>query len=447
MANDRRRQARPGKSHGPPRSGKYHSHNNHAPRPGKPYGPRPNHKPQPYAPVQAAPVGTGIAGPPALGVLELHPRGFGFLRNPKHNYVAHVLDAYVPAPLVAKFGLREGLLIAGPTEATQRGAAPRLTNVETIEGQAPDHFPRRVFDELTATDPTEQVVLETGGQPLTTRVMDLLTPIGMGQRGLIVAPPRTGKTVLLQHIAAAVTANHPEMYLMVLLVDERPEEVTDISRTVKGEVIASSSDRDTASHVRTAELVMERAKRLAELGKKVFVLLDSLTRLARAYNKTSNTGRTMSGGMDVRAMDVPKRLFGSARKFEEGGSLTILGTALIETGSRMDDLIFQEFKGTGNMELVLDRKLADRRIYPAIDMSQSGTRKEERILPAGTHERVTLLRRSLVQLPPVQAMEALVQRLGKTESNAAFLDKIAAFLPNGNDSPVETPRLRRSGRH
>src|SRR5438876_2598563 len=258
--------------------------------------------------------------------------------------------------------------------------------------------------------------------------MDLLTPIGKGQRGLIVAPPRTGKTVLLQHIAAAVTTNHPEMHLIMLLIDERPEEVTDIRRTVKGEVIASSSDRDTASHVRTAELVMERAKRLTEQSKQVFVLLDSLTRLARAYNKASNTGRTMSGGMDVRALDVPKRLFGSARAFEEGGSLTVLGTALIETGSRMDEVIFQEFKGTGNMELVLDRRLADRRVYPAIDMAQSGTRKEERILPAEVHQRVTLLRRSLVQLPAVQAMEALVQRLGKSESNAAFLDKIGAFV-------------------
>jgi transcription termination factor Rho len=258
--------------------------------------------------------------------------------------------------------------------------------------------------------------------------MDLLTPIGKGQRGLIVAPPRTGKTILLQHIAHAVSVNHPEMYLIVLLVDERPEEVTEIRRTVKGEVVAASFDQNTAAHVRTAELVMERARRLTEQGRQVFVLLDSLTRLARAYNKASNTGRTMSGGMDVRAMDVPKRLFGTARCFEEGGSLTILGTALIDTGSRMDELIFQEFKGTGNMELVLDRKLADRRIYPAIDMSQSGTRKEERILPKETHERVTLLRRSLVQLPPVQAMEALVQRLGKTASNDEFLEKIAAFV-------------------
>jgi transcription termination factor Rho len=440
MANDRRRHARPGKPPGgAPRHGKPHAHGNHAPRPGKPHhGPRPNkpyHKPQPHhgqptrsGPAHAAPIGTGEPGPPGHGVLELHPKGFGFLRDPKTHYAARPTDPYVPGQVIEKFGLLEGMLVAGPTEATRGGTGPRLTDVETIEGRPPEEYRRRTFDELTATDPTEQIVLETGKEPLTTRVMDLLTPIGKGQRGLIVAPPRTGKTVLLQHIAAAVTANHPEMHLMVLLVDERPEEVTDIKRTVKGDVIAASFDRDTAAHVRTAELVLERAKRLTEQGKQVFVLLDSLTRLARAYNKASNTGRTMSGGMDVRAMDVPKRLFGSARAFEEGGSLTILGTALIETGSRMDDLIFQEFKGTGNMELVLDRKLADRRIYPAIDMSQSGTRKEERILPKETHEQVTLLRRSLVQLPPVQAMEALVQRLGRTASNDEFLDKIAAFV-------------------
>jgi transcription termination factor Rho len=408
MANDRR-PARHGKPPAPPHRG----------------SPPPPHRGSPPprpAPAASGPTGTG------QGVLELHPKGFGFLRSPTSHYAARPNDAYVPAPLVQRFALREGLLVEGPTEAAQRGSGPRLLGVENIEGRAPNHFPRRNFDELTPIDPTKQVVLETGREPLTTRVMDMLTPIGKGQRGLIVAPPRTGKTVLLQHIAAAVTANHPEMHLMMLLVDERPEEVTDIRRTVKGEVIASSSDRDTASHIRTAELVMERAKRLAEQGKEVFVLLDSLTRLARAYNKGSNSGRTMSGGMDIRALDVPKRLFGSARAFEEGGSLTVIGTALIDTGSRMDELIFQEFKGTGNMELVLDRKLADRRIYPAIDMSQSGTRKEERIMTAEVHQRVTLLRRSLVQLPPVQAMEALVQRLGKTESNAEFLEKVGAFV-------------------
>ena len=259
--------------------------------------------------------------------------------------------------------------------------------------------------------------------------MDLLTPIGKGQRGLIVAPPRTGKTILLQHIAQAVTRNHPEMYLMMLLIDERPEEVTEMRRTVKGEVIASSSDRDSANHVRTAELVVERAKRLAEQGKAVFVLLDSLTRLARAYNKNvGNSGRTLSGGIDIRALDIPKRLFGSARVFEEGGSLTVMGTALIETGSRMDDIIFQEFKGTGNMELVLDRKLSDRRVFPAMDITQSGTRKEERILPADVLQRVTLLRRSLTSLNPVAAMESLVQQLGKYPSNAAFLEKVGTFI-------------------
>jgi transcription termination factor Rho len=256
--------------------------------------------------------------------------------------------------------------------------------------------------------------------------MDLLTPIGKGQRGLIVAPPRTGKTILLMHIAQAVTKNHPEMHLIMLLIDERPEEVTEIRRTVRGEVIASSSDRDAVSHVRTAELAVERAKRLAEQGKSVFVLLDSLTRLARAYNRNAgNSGRTMSGGVDSRALEVPKRLFGSARAFDEGGSLTVMGTALIDTGSRMDEVIFQEFKGTGNMELVLDRRLADRRVYPAIDIAQSGTRKEERILPADVLPRVTLLRRSLTQMKPVEAMESLVKKLGEYESNAAFLDRIA----------------------
>src|SRR5437016_7802806 len=363
------------------------------------------------------------------GVLELHPKGYGFLRNPARHYAAQPADPYVSAPLIHKYGLREGLLVAGATEAAKKGVGPRLAQVEQLEGLDPEKYKTRNFDDLTPIDPHEQIVLETGTQPLTTRVMDLLAPIGKGQRGLIVAPPRTGKTILLQHIAQAVSQNHPEMHVMMLLVDERPEEVTDLRRTVKGEVIASSSDRDSLSHVRTAELVVERAKRLAEQGKQAFVLLDSLTRLARAYNKNvGNSGRTMSGGIDVRALDVPKRLFGSARAFEEGGSLTVLGTALIETGSRMDEVIFQEFKGTGNMELVLDRRLADRRVYPAIDISQSGTRKEERILPAIVHERVTLLRRSLVQLPPVQAMEALVQRLGKTDSNEAFLDKIGAFV-------------------
>jgi transcription termination factor Rho len=256
--------------------------------------------------------------------------------------------------------------------------------------------------------------------------MDLLVPIGKGQRGLIVAPPRTGKTILLQHIAQAVTVNHPEVHLIVLLIDERPEEVTEMRRTIRGEVIASSSDRDSSSHVRTAELVMERAKRLAEQGKQAFVLLDSITRLSRAYNRnTRDSGRTLSGGIDARAMEVPRRLFGSARVFEEGGSLTVMATALIDTGSRMDDYIFQEFKGTGNMELVLDRRLADRRIFPALDIGQSGTRKEERLLKPEVLKRVTLLRRMLVEMKPIEAMDMMVKKLGEFPSNQAFLDRIS----------------------
>jgi transcription termination factor Rho len=369
-------------------------------------------------------------GEPVQGVLELHPKGYGFLRNPARHYAAQSADPYVPAPMIQKLGLLEGLLLSGPAEPARKGSSgPRLAMVEQIEGIEAKQFPRRKFDDLTPIDPHEQIVLETGQEPLTTRVMDLLTPIGKGQRGLIVAPPRTGKTILLQHIAQAVAKNHPEMKLFMLLVDERPEEVTEMRRTITGEVIASSSDRDTVSHIRLAELVVERAKRLAEQGKQVFVLMDSLTRLSRAYNKNvGNSGRTMSGGIDSRAMEVPRRLFGTARVFEEGGSLTVIATALIDTGSRMDDYIFQEFKGTGNMELVLDRKLADRRIYPAMDISQSGTRKEERILPAETLQRVTLLRRSLVSMKPVEAMESLVKKLAEYPSNAAFLEKIAAYV-------------------
>ncbi|MFN6052611.1 MAG: transcription termination factor Rho, partial [Planctomycetia bacterium] len=295
-----------------------------------------------------------------------------------------------------------------------------------IEGKPAAEFQQRNFDELTAIDPHEQIRLETGKEPVTTRVMDLLAPIGKGQRGLIVAPPRTGKTVLLQHIAQAVSTNHPELHLIVLLIDERPEEVTEMRRTIRGEVIASSSDRDSQSHVRTAELVIERSRRLAEQGRQVFILLDSLTRLARAYNKnTANSGRIMSGGVDAKALELPKRLFGNARAFEEGGSLTVMGTALIETGSKMDEVIFQEFKGTGNMELVLDRKLADRRIFPAMDICQSGTRKEEKLLPPEVLKKAHMLRRMLVSMGPVEAMELLVKKLGQFPSNQAFLEKMS----------------------
>ncbi len=362
---------------------------------------------------------------PVEGALEIYPKGFGFLRSPSRNYAVSPDDAYVSPALIDRFGLAEGQWLAGKAEPVRAGNGPRLHEVSDIDGMPATSHHRREFDELTAIDPKVAIRLETGAEPLTTRVMDLLTPIGKGQRGLIVAPPRTGKTVLLQHIAHAVTTNHPEMHLIMLLVDERPEEVTDIRRTVKGEVIASSNDRDSAVHLRTAEFAMNRAKRLAEQGKEVFVLLDSLTRLARAYNKAANTGRTMSGGLDARALDIPKRLFGSARAFEEGGSLTVMGTCLIETGSKMDDVIFQEFKGTGNMELVLDRKLAERRIFPAIDIPQSGTRKEELLLAPEVLQRVHLLRRTLVQMNPVEAMEMLVKQLSKSPSNAAFLDRIA----------------------
>lgn len=363
------------------------------------------------------------------GILELHPKGYGFLRNVTKNYIAQPADPFVTQQVIQKYRLQEGMLLAGPTEPNPRGNGPRLKALESIEGLPPEKYPRRNFDELTPIDPHQRIRLETGKEPLTTRVMDLLTPIGKGQRGLIVAPPRTGKTILLQHLAQAVAKNHPEMHIMMLLIDERPEEVTEMRRTIQGEVIASSSDRDSVAHARLAELVVERARRLVEQGRDVFVLFDSLTRLARAYNKNvGGGGRTMSGGVDSRALEIPKRLFGTARVFEEGGSLTVMGTALIETNSRMDDVIFQEFKGTGNMELVLDRKLADRRIFPAIDIAQSGTRKEERLFSPQEFPLVTLLRRSLMQLSPQEAMESLVQRLAKFENNAAFLAKVSAFV-------------------
>jgi transcription termination factor Rho len=360
------------------------------------------------------------------GILELHPKGFGFLRNPARHYAAQAGDPYVPAPLIQKHSLREGMLVGGVVEPPRKGATgPRLTAIARIEGKEPREVAFRQWDELTPIDPHEQILLETAGGPMTTRVLDLFTPIGKGQRGLIVAPPRTGKTVLLSHIAQAVSQNHPEMHLIMLLVDERPEEVTEMRRTIKGEVVASSSDNDAGNHIRLAELVMERAKRLAERGQQVFVLLDSLTRLARAYNKTAgNSGRTLSGGVDSRALEVPKRLFGAARVFEEGGSLTVLGSCLVETGSRMDDVIFEEFKGTGNMELVLDRKLADRRIFPAINLAESGTRKEERILKPDVLPRVNLLRRHLADMPPVQAMESLLKQMEKSPTNQAFLDRM-----------------------
>ncbi|MBX7105459.1 MAG: transcription termination factor Rho [Gemmataceae bacterium] len=397
---------------GPPpqhRQQQQHRHNNHQQHPNQP--------PKQIDPERLV---------PAEGVLEIYPKGYGFLRDPSRHYTTGPNDAYVAPYIIERHGLLEGMAIRGLADPIRPDSGPRLMQVDTIEGEAVAGLHRRNFDELTAIDPGVPIRLETGEQPLTTRVMDLLTPIGMGQRGLIVAPPRTGKTILLQHIAAAVAQNHPEMHLIVLLIDERPEEVTEMRRTVKGEVIASCNDNDSGVHLRMAELAVSRAKRLVEQGRHVFVLLDSLTRLARAYNKAANTGRTMSGGLDSKALDIPKRLFGSARCFEEGGSLTVMGTCLIETGSKMDDIIFQEFKGTGNMELVLDRKLADRRIFPAIDIAASGTRKEERLMPAEVLTKVHMLRRMLLQMNPVEAMEAMVKQLSKSPSNAAFLERMAA---------------------
>ncbi|MCS7016696.1 MAG: transcription termination factor Rho, partial [Gemmatales bacterium] len=335
------------------------------------------------------------------GILEMHPKGFGFLRQPGRRLEGSTGDVYVPAPLIIKYGLREGMWVAGKL-MEGNGVGPRLATVEAIEGQPPELLRRRDFDKLTPIDPNFWLRLETGPQPLTTRVIDLLCPIGKGQRGLIVAPPRSGKTILLQHIAQAVAKNYPDVKVMVLLVDERPEEVTEMKRSIPGDVFASSNDNRSAEHIRLAEMVFERAKRLAEMGYDVFLLLDSLTRLSRAYNKQIDSGgKIMSGGLDVRALEVPRRLFGTARAFEEGGSLTVIATCLVETGSRMDDIIFEEFKGTGNLEIVLDRKLAERRVFPAISIPQSGTRKEERLFPPQMYQQIVLLRRALSAMKPV----------------------------------------------
>ncbi|QDU80213.1 hypothetical protein Pla110_19370 [Polystyrenella longa] len=364
------------------------------------------------------------------GVLELHPKGYGFLRDPSKNYAAQESDSFVSSSIIEKYSLREGILIEGDVGPGAKGQGPRLKEIVSIDGRTVEEYATiKNFEDLTPINPCEQIRLETGPQPVTMRVMDLLTPIGKGQRALLVAPPRTGKTMLLQDIANSVSINHPEVHLMVLLIDERPEEVTEMTRRIKGEVIASSMDRDVESHVRISQLIIERGKRIAESGKDVFILLDSITRTARAFNKwIGNTGRTMSGGLDVKAMDIPKKMFGTARLFDEGGSLTVVATALIDTGSRMDEVIFQEFKGTGNMELVLSRDLADRRIWPSIDISRSGTRREELILPPETIDCLTMLRRSLIQLSPIEAMDELTRRLAQFPSNEEFLQKIKMIL-------------------
>ena len=364
---------------------------------------------------------------PACGVLELHPNGYGFLRDPKNNYSRERTDPFVPGTMIEKFALREGLLINGMVQQNRKQEGPRLREIIDIDGMKPEDYPSiKSFDAMTPINPEQWLKLETGATPLSPRVMDLLTPLGKGQRALIVAPPRSGKTILLQQISQAISANYPELKLFVMLIDERPEEVTDMKRSVTGEVIASSLDRDVESHVRISQLVVERCKRLVEMKHDVFLLMDSITRMARAFNKwVGNTGRTMSGGVDIKALDIPKKLFATARAFEEGGSLTVVATALIDTGSRMDELIFQEFKGTGNMELVLDRKLADRRVWPAIDISQSGTRREEKLIDPDTLHSITMLRRTLSSMHHVDAMEQLTQKLAKFKSNKEFIKLIA----------------------
>lgn len=367
---------------------------------------------------------------PGLGLLEMHPNGYGFLRSPANNYSRERTDPFVPGTMIEKYGLRQGVMITGTVQQARRQQGPRLKEITDVDGIPPEQYAEvKTFDSLTPINPEVWYRLETGAAPLTTRVMDLLTPLGRGQRALIVAPPRTGKTILLQHISHGISTNYPDVKLIVLLIDERPEEVTDMRRNVNGEVVASSLDQDVESHVRISQLMVERCRRLAEMGRDVFLLMDSITRLARAFNKwVGNTGRTMSGGVDIKAMDVPKKLFATARAFEEGGSLTIVGTALIDTGSRMDELIFQEFKGTGNMELVLDRKLSDRRVWPAIDITQSGTRREELLHDADTLHAVTMLRRTLSTMHPVDAMEQLTKQLGRFKSNAEFLKLISGKL-------------------
>ncbi|MBA2114933.1 transcription termination factor Rho [Bremerella alba] len=367
---------------------------------------------------------------PGFGLLEMHPNGYGFLRSPDNNYARERTDPFVPGTMIERYGLREGVMIRGMIQRFRRGQGPRLRDVFDIDGLLPeDYLNVKSFDDLTPVNPSEHLKLEYDGGPLTNRVVDLLSPLGKGQRALIVAPPRTGKTMLLQNISRGISTNHPDVKLVVLLIDERPEEVTEIQRSVKGEVIASSLDRDIESHVRLSQLVIERCKRLAEAGQDVFLLLDSITRLARAFNKWvgDNRGNSaiMSGGINVKAMDIPKKLFATARSFEEGGSLTIVGTALIDTGSRMDEVIFQEFKGTGNMELVLDRKLADRRVWPAIDISQSGTRREELLLSEEALNAVVALRRTLTSMHHIEAMEQLTRQLGKYENNEQFISLIA----------------------
>src|ERR1700758_3187303 len=364
------------------------------------------------------------------GVLEVLPDGFGFLRALDYNYLPGPDDIYVSPSQIRRFDLQTGDTVSGQIRPPKDGERYfALIKVEAVNFEAPDQARDKLFFEnLTPLYPQERLKLETAAENLAGRVMDLLTPIGKGQRGLIVAPPRTGKTMLLQNIAQSVVQNHPEVFLIVLLIDERPEEVTDMQRSVDGEVISSTFDEPAQRHVQVAEMVIEKAKRLVEHKKDVLILLDSITRLARAYNTViPPSGKVLSGGLDSNALQKPKRFFGAARNIEEGGSLTIIATALVDTGSRMDDVIFEEFKGTGNMEVHLDRKLADKRVFPAIDIQRSGTRKEELIIPKEDLQRIWVLRKVLNPLSPVEAMELLIDKLGKTRSNGEFLSNMSSL--------------------
>ncbi|MGL4555548.1 MAG: transcription termination factor Rho [Gemmataceae bacterium] len=361
------------------------------------------------------------------GTLETLPDGFGFLRSPDYNYLPCPDDIYISPSQIRRFGLRTGAVVSGqirPPKENERYFA--LLRVEAINYDNPEVLPQKVvFDDLTPLHPNKRLKLETAGNELNMRVLDLMTPIGKGQRGLIVAPPRTGKTVLLQKMATSILKNHPECYVIVLLIDERPEEVTDMERTVKGpytEVVSSTFDEPAERHVQVSEMVIEKAKRLVEYGRDVVILLDSITRLARAYNTVvPHSGKILSGGVDAAALHKPKRFFGAARNIEEGGSLTILATALVDTGSRMDEVIFEEFKGTGNMEVHLDRRLVDKRVWPAVDVNRSGTRKEELLLDADDLKRMYVLRKVLSDMNPTEVMELLTSRMARTKSNAEFL--------------------------
>jgi transcription termination factor Rho len=363
----------------------------------------------------------------AEGVLEILPDGYGFLRSPDYNYLPGPDDIYVSPSQIRKFDLKTGDSISGNVRPPHEGEKYfALVKIEAINFESPEETRNKIlFDNLTPLYPQERIKMETVREAVSGRVMDLLTPVGKGQRGLIVAPPRTGKTMLLQSIANSITTNHPEVVLIVLLIDERPEEVTDMQRSVKGEVISSTFDEPAARHVQVAEMVIEKAKRLVEHKRDVVILLDSITRLARAYNTiVPPSGKVLSGGVDSNALQRPKRFFGAARNIEEGGSLTIIATALVDTGSRMDEVIFEEFKGTGNMEIILDRKLVDKRVFPAIDIQRSGTRKEELLIPKEDLQRIWVLRKVLNPLSPTEAMELLISRLEKVRNNAEFLQNM-----------------------